>query len=110
MLASWSGPSIAAARQNFMLINATGYTISEVYVSPSKTADWEEDVLGLDVLADGERTEIRFSRSENSCLWDLKVAYDDGESAEWVAIDLCEVSVVAITYDDRTGETSATVE
>jgi hypothetical protein len=97
-----------AGDQDFTLVNATGYTISEVYVSPSKAADWEEDVLGRDVLAEGESTEIRFSRSEDTCRWDLKVVYeDDNSSAEWAALDLCEISAVTIRYNRKTGETSA---
>ena len=41
-----------AAEQDFSLVNATGYEISELYVAPSQTSDWQEDVLGQDVLAD----------------------------------------------------------
>ena len=39
-----------AADQDFTLVNRTGYTIEQVYVSPIKARDWEEDVLGRDVL------------------------------------------------------------
>lgn len=100
-----------AGDQDFTIVNATGYTISEVYVSPAKASDWEEDVLGRDVLADGERQEIRFSRDTDACKWDLKVVYeDDNSSAEWGALNLCEISVVRLMYNRKSGETSATVE
>ena len=40
--------SVAAeARQDFELVNKTGYDISHVYVSPTKSDDWEEDVLEI---------------------------------------------------------------
>src|SRR4051812_20066775 len=80
-----------AADQDFTLINRTGYTISEVYVAPSKSSDWEEDVLGQDTLEDRTTVDINFSRSENPCRWDLKVVYDDKTTAEWAALDLCTV-------------------
>ena len=100
-----------AGQQDFTVVNMTGYTISELYVSPTRTTDWEEDILGRDVLSNGDRTDITFSRSEDTCLWDLKVVYsDDDSSAEWSAINLCEVSVVALHYNERSGETSATFE
>ena len=99
-----------AGQQDFVLLNDTGYTIEEVYVSPSRAQTWEEDVLGRDVLADGTRTKIRFDRSEDSCLWDLKAVYEDGETAEWQGFNLCEVSVVAISYDEETGTTTARYE
>ncbi len=59
-----SGPLAAAeARQNFTLVNKTGYDIEKVFVSPSKSDDWEEDVLGKDTLDDGDSWEIKFHRA-----------------------------------------------
>ena len=99
--------AMAQGKQNFTLKNRTGYTISEVYVSPSKVSSWEEDVLGRDELAHGEEFEISFSRSEKSCIWDLKVVYDDGEPAEWSNFNLCEVSTIKIFYDRKRDTTWA---
>lgn len=99
-----------AGKQDFTLVNDTGYTISEIYVSPTKVDDWEEDVLGRDVLANGERTDISFARDNDSCLWDMKAVYEDGDTAEWSAFNLCKVSVISVSYNARTGETSAEYE
>ena len=101
-------PAIAAAGdQDFTLRNRTGYTIDQVYVSSVDTNSWEEDILGRDTLANGEAWEIEFSRSEDECNWDLKVVYDDGETAEWNAVDLCATSTISLFYDgDRTWATT----
>ena len=107
--AAFASPA-AAGTQDFTILNNTGYPIERVYVSSSAKDEWEEDVLGRDVLPAGERTKIRFSRNEDACLWDLKVVYADEESAEWQGINLCEVSVVALSYDRKTGQTSAETE
>lgn len=45
-------------RLDFTLHNNTGYQIEEVYVSPTDTDDWEEDVLGEEVLENGAQVEI----------------------------------------------------
>src|SRR5687768_5218192 len=82
----------AAGDQDFTLRNRTGYTIDQVYVSSVDTNSWEEDVLGRDTLGNGEAWEIEFSRSEDECNWDLKVVYDDGETAEWGDVNLCATS------------------
>lgn len=102
-------PSVASAqaKQNFTLVNNTGYTISEVYVAPSKSDSWEEDILGRDVMPNATTFDIVFSRKEKTCMWDLKVIYDDGESAEWNNFNLCEVSSIAIHYNRKSGETWA---
>jgi hypothetical protein len=110
-LGALSATQVAAGQQDFVVVNVTGYTISELYVSPTRASSWEEDILGRDVLPNGDRTEITFSRSEDTCMWDLKVVYqDDNSTAEWAAINLCEVSVVALHYNEKSGETSATFE
>lgn len=102
--------AFAQGKQDFDLVNKTGYTIDEVYVSPSKSDDWENDVLGQDVLGDGEGVHIRFSRAAKSCKWDLKVTYDDKSTAEWSGLDLCEVSKVIIHYNRKKDETWAEYE
>lgn len=99
------------AKQDFTLVNKTGYVISEVYVSPSKADDWQEDVMGQDVLDDDSSVDINFHRSTHACKWDLKVVYKvDNTSAEWHDFDLCSVSKITIHYNEKTEETSATYE
>ena len=102
----------AESRQDFLLINRTGYDISEVYISPAKADDWDEDILGSDdSLDDGEQREIKFHRVGKTCLWDLKVVYDEDDStAVWHDINLCEVSKITIKYNRKTDTTSATFD
>jgi hypothetical protein len=99
------------ARQDFELVNETGYDISHVFVSPTRSDDWEEDVLGKDVLSEGDEWEIRFTRSTKTCKWDLKVVYaDDNSAAYWRGIDLCKVGRITIHYDRKSDTTSAEFE
>jgi hypothetical protein len=106
------GSAVAAeARQDFELVNKTGYSIDAVYVSPSKSSDWEEDVLGKDTLDDGDSWEIKFHRAVKTCKWDMKVVYsDDSSEAVWGGIDLCSVSKITIHYDRKSDKTSAELE
>jgi hypothetical protein len=96
------------AKQDFRLVNKTGYEIKEVYVSPSKSSDWEEDILGDGVLDDSSGRDIHFHRSAKSCHWDLKVVYTvDSSSAVWNDIDLCSVEKITIHYDKDADKTTA---
>ena len=94
-----------AGDQDFELVNKTGYTIEQVYVSASNSDEWEEDVMERDVLSDGESVDIEFSRGQKGCRFDLKVVYDDGTDATWGRLDLCTISTVAIRYDRRADRT-----
>ncbi|HEV2913334.1 MAG TPA: hypothetical protein VGX92_08460 [Pyrinomonadaceae bacterium] len=87
-------------RQDFTLVNDTGVTINELYVSPHSSNDWEEDVLGQDQLADGESVNIHFSRSEKAAKWDLKVTDKEGNSIEWANLNLLEISKVTLHYEN----------
>ena len=110
-LSGFSSQAFAEAKQDFNLVNKTGYQLKAVYVSPSASSDWEDDVLGKDVLDDGESVEIKFHRANTTCNWDLKVIYtDDGSSAVWQGLDLCQISKVTIKYNRQTDTTSASVE
>ena len=112
ILGNLNGPASAAeAKQDFRLVNKTGYEIKHVYVSPSKSDDWEEDVLGKDTLDDGEAWNIKFHRSVRTCKWDLKVTYsDDDSSAIWQNIDLCEIERITIRYNRKSDTTSASFD
>ena len=72
LLLATVGPAFAG-KQDFTLINQTGFDIHEVYVSPHGGDDWEEDVMGKGILADGQSIEIKFARSDKTKEWDLKV-------------------------------------
>ncbi len=45
--------SAFADQRDFTLVNATGFTITHVYVSASDRSTWQEDLLGRDVLPAG---------------------------------------------------------
>lgn len=104
LLAAWWGAwalatvsiTAFAGKQDFVLHNETGVEIHELYVSPSKSDDWEEDILGRDTLPSGESVDISFHRSEKARKWDLKIVDDDGGSVEWENLDLSTISEITL--------------
>jgi hypothetical protein len=99
------------AKQDFKLVNKTGYELKALYVSPSKSDDWQDDILGQDTLADGQAVNVHFSPKAHTCTWDLKVVYsDDDSSAVWEKIDLCSVEKITIHYDRKNDVTKATFD
>jgi hypothetical protein len=99
---SLASPLVAQqSKLDFTLLNRTGLTIQELYVSPDESDEWEEDVLGRDVLKHNESVEITFSRSEKSCDWDLKIKDADGDEIEWDSLDLCAASHITLLYQNN---------
>ena len=98
LIAAFGSTVAVAGTQDFTLVNRTGLTIQELYISASTTDDWEEDVLGVDVLADGESVEITFSPKEKAATWDLKVVDSEGDSIVWEDLNLNDISRVTLHY------------
>ncbi|MEO1084350.1 MAG: argininosuccinate lyase [Acidobacteriota bacterium] len=88
-----------AGTQDFTLVNQTGGEIYRVFISETANDDWEEDILGEDVMPDGDRLDVSFS-GRSACLWDVVVMDDAENSVTWTGINLCEVSVVVLRCND----------
>jgi hypothetical protein len=86
--------------RDFKLINNTYNTVfTAAYVSPSASNDWEDDILGQDVLAPGEFVNITFGRfNPNTCIYDIMVTGKDGSTGELDGINLCTTTTV--TFHD----------
>jgi hypothetical protein len=97
----------AAGTQDFTLVNNTGVDIHNLHVSESAKDDWEEDVLGADVLANGDSIEINFD-GKSACMWDMMVKDEEGEGVYWRKIDLCKASQVTLSCNK--GKCSASIE
>jgi len=105
-----AGTSAWAAKQDFTLVNNTGYQVDKVYVSAVGAKSWEEDIMGRDTLADGENVNISFEKGERGCHYDLKVVYQDKDEAEWHDLNICEINTIHIHWDKNAGTTTATAE
>ena len=90
------GPTVTPG---FALTNFTGSALRAVYLSPSGSGGWEENVLGGDELSDGETVEIRFSPAEKADVWDMRVESAGPHFAEWKGLRLGGASRVTLLLD-----------
>jgi hypothetical protein len=88
----------AQGKQDFDLVNLTGFAIKEVYITPHNSNDWGDNVFDDGKpLKNGETTTIGFSRKEKAKFWDLKVIDTVGNDFEWENLNLLEISEVTLT-------------
>lgn len=90
--------AVGSGDQDFTLINKTGLSVDELYLSPSNDNEWGEDVLGVDVLEDGQKVSISFSHKESECMWDMKIVDEDEDDIIWEDINLCKASQITLYY------------
>jgi hypothetical protein len=103
-----SSPAASAEAKGFSLVNNTGVEIHSLYISPSDSKDWQEDILGRDTLADGETTAIKFERNEKTPKWDMRIEDSDGNFIEWEDLDLLALKKVTLHY--KNGKATAETE
>lgn len=104
VMAAIATASIQAAQNrklDFTLVNKTGLTIMELYVSPTADDEWGDDVLGRDVLKHNEKVDIVFSRSEKDCTWDMKIVDEDDDDVIWTKLDLCTANEITLLYEGK---------
>lgn len=80
------------------ITNRTGYTIMYMYVSPDDSDSWEEDVLGSDVLADGNTRRVRLQGYQNP-IFDIRLVDSDGDSYTYFDIDVSREDINATLAD-----------
>jgi hypothetical protein len=98
---------------DFTLVNNTGRTITEVYCAPADDDEWGEDVLGVDVLENGNQVEVSFDAAYEKILlaygvdkYDLKVVYDNGSNMVWKNLKLADFTMLTLTVKGNTGTAS----
>jgi hypothetical protein len=85
---------------DFTLHNATGKVLKEVYVGPISSDEWGSDVMGKDVVGDGESVHLSFHPKATAKHWDLKIVFDDDKSTVWTNFDLTTIDDITISYKD----------
>lgn len=99
-----------AGEADFTLVNRTGYSLREVYVSPANKKSWGNDRLGSGYLDNNRNRLIKFSDKAN-CVQDLMVVFDDdGSEVIWEDFDLCALNKITLRYNRKDNSVSADSE
>ncbi len=80
----------------YFVINDSGVTIKELYVSASEEKNWGKNLLKTAELKDGEGGEILFAHDDERCIWDLATKDEHGNELEWNKIDLCKYTKITL--------------
>lgn len=103
--------AIAKSQMDFTLVNGTGYTINEVYISPSEVEEWGDNILNA-VMPNGSYATVTFNpAADDIAEWDLMVVWDDDSpNTYWRGLTLAEIHKITLKYDREADETSAVIE
>ena len=93
-----SSSLVMAADYYVDITNRAGYTIYYMYVSPADSKSWEEDVLGSDVLMNGDTQRVTLT-GYKSPLFDIRLVDEDDDSYTFWNVDVSTRDIV-VTLDN----------
>ena len=97
---------------DFVLINKTGYAIDDVYMRPTGTTEWGEDIFQGNSLPNGNKIKLVFHPKASAEQWDLKLGwegYTTDNDVFWKGLDLTKIEELTLFYDEATGKTRAEI-
>ncbi len=91
---------------DFELVNATGYDIKELYLSPSDVKNWEENMVPAgELFKNASSTKISFTGYKSDVeLWDLKAVEDNGDEHVYDDLKLTAINKLTLNAEDATIE------
>jgi len=88
------------------VVNQSGSTIREAYMTDVGTDSWGDDRLGADVVPNGRQYRIvptARQRARGFCQYDIRLVWENGASWERRRFNLCEATAVVCSAPGRCG-------
>ena len=80
-----------ALNRHVRIHNNTSTTMEKFYASNVGTSNYEEDILGSDVIAPGDAWNINIDDGTGYCKYDFLAVFDDGSQAKKDNVNVCKV-------------------
>lgn len=86
-----------AQDRHVQVVNETQHVIVQFFASNVERGNWEEDILGADVLPVGQSVNINVDDGSGACLYDFKAVFEDGQELVRNGIDVCSTGTYTYT-------------
>jgi len=90
----------AGVTYSYDVVNNTGVTLVDVYVSPAETDHWGKDILPNDLFENGSTIKVTIPPDYGTtCLFDMKITDAAGGHITFTNIDICKLVKLKINAD-----------
>jgi hypothetical protein len=84
----------------FSIVNNTGFTLNNIYVTPSETTNWGKDILPNDMFNDQSTVNVTIPADYGTtCLFDIKITDVPGDAVVFYKVDACTLHTLTIHWD-----------
>ncbi len=77
--------------------NSGGSVVSALYVAPSGSLDFSDDLLGKQVASVGKTVRVKVKDPAGSCVFDVQFLMADGTSVTRKGVNLCQTDSYTLT-------------
>ena len=90
----------SAQALTFDVVNNTGVTLVDVYVTPAETNNWGNDILPNNLFEDGMTINVTIPATYGeTCMFDMKITDGVGGHITFSGIDACKLITLQINGD-----------
>lgn len=91
-------PAAQAEDLEFTLTNDTSAVIMFFHASPTGVDEWEDDVLGSEVIGPGESVSVTIADGRDVCEYDMRFEFDEESGLEVLedTQDLCALGAYTV--------------
>ena len=90
----------SAQALTFDVVNNTGVTLVDVYVTPAETNNWGNDILPNNLFEDGSTINVTIPANYGeTCMFDMKITDGVGGHITFSGIDACKLITLQINGD-----------
>ena len=75
---------------NLTLVNSGGAVVSAIYVAPTGSPDFSDDLLGKQVASVGKTVHVKVKDPAGSCVFDVQFLLADGATVTKKAVNVCQ--------------------
>jgi len=89
--------SYSQLSKTYTVVNKTGMVVTSVFVAPSGTGTWSDNISTLDKISNKEGFQYAFEVDQKNCTYDIKFKGEDGKDYTLKNVNLCSSAVVTLT-------------
>jgi len=100
-LLTGAAPPAAPHANTITLYNETPSVMLHLYARAEGLADWQEDILGNQVVEPGKSVRVNLDSGPNRCRFDIRMEFIDGDDVNVSRFDACKETELHATLDAR---------
>lgn len=100
VISFFSVKNSSAQALTYDVVNNTGVTLVDIYVSPAESNNWGNDILPNNLFENGSTVTVTIpAEYGSSCMFDMKITDGNGSHITFTNIDACKLIKLQINGD-----------